>query len=229
MRRGLVVLAAVLTVFPVQGEERRFRVGVGQEFSNVVAVGEQGLYGPIAGAYNCVLAGSGHQFQYVTLPLARLVHELEVGRIDLGLPLVQDPARDQFALFGDTVIKSSYLRISLMTGQDKPGEDEARYVYIRGFAGKSLLNDLEGRTFEVSEWEQAIAMLRLKRAHYVLITEKTYGTLEESRSPDLLAEKVKDLDVAYYVNDRLPELAQSLNRANTLCQQTQTSPVAQVR
>ncbi|MEC7727260.1 MAG: hypothetical protein VX555_01175 [Pseudomonadota bacterium] len=217
------------TVLCAHAGERHFRVGVGQEFSNVVAVRENGLHGPIASPYRCILEGSGYRFQFVTLPLARLVHELELGRIDLGLPLVQDSSRDRFAMFGDTVVKSSYLRISLSGTAGKPDEEKARYVYVRGFAGKVLLRDLAGRTFEVSEWQQAIAMLRLQRADYVLITEKTYGTLVESKQGDLRAEKVRDLDVAYYVRNSLPELARSLNRASDRCRQTQESPMAQVR
>lgn len=217
MGRLWALAAIVCALLPAHAEERRYRVGVGQEFSNVVAVGEAGLYGPIAAAYSCILDGSGHRFEFVTLPLARLVHELESGRIDLGLPLVQDPARDRFALFGSTVVKSSYLRISISSGMAKPDEDRARYVYVRGFAGKALLQDLEGRAFEVSEWPQAIAMLRRQRADYVLITEKTYGTLAESKEGDLTVEKVRDLDVAYYVRDTLPDLARSLNQASRRC------------
>ncbi len=229
MGRLLAFAAMLCTLIPAHGEDRSYRVGVGQEFSNVVAVGENGLYGPIAGAYRCILDGAGYRYDFVTLPLARLVHELELGRIDVGLPLVQDPVRDRFAVFGDTVVKSSYLRISLSANKVRPHEDKARYVYVRGFAGKALLRDLEGPTFEVSEWQQAIAMLRLGRADYVLITEKTYGTLAESRQGDLTAEKVRDLDVAYYVRNTLPELARSLNQASDRCRQIPEQSVSQVR
>ncbi|WP_167352685.1 substrate-binding periplasmic protein [Marinobacter adhaerens] len=196
----------------------KIRVGVGAEFESVVSDENGRLKGVIAEPYNCLLEGAGYSYEFVTLPLARLVHELRAGNIDVGLPLVHDSSRDDYATFGNTVIKSSYLRISVRSNQQKPDEPEARYVYVRGFAGRALLRGLDGRSFEVSEWSQAIAMLRRQRADYVLITEKTYGALTEFRKTDLIAEKVSDLNVAFYVRKALPKLAEALNQSNNQCQ-----------
>ena len=153
----------------------------------------------------------------MVLPLARLIHELRVGNLDVGLPLVHEPSRDQFATLGDTVIDSSYLRVSLPGNEVQPDESGVRYVYIRGFAGKTILKDLNGPSISVSHWEQAIEMLRRHRTDYVLITEKTFWAMTADSEEPFVVEKVSDLDVAFYVSNSAPELLDAMNDANARC------------
>jgi len=193
------------------------RVGVGLEFTSVIAPEGGRLRGELADAYNCVIDGSGYQFDYVVLPLARLIHELRVGNLDMGLPLVHEPSRDQFATLGDAVIDSSYLRVSLPGNEVRPDGSGVRYVYVRGFAGKTILKDLRGLTIPVSQWEQAIEMLRRQRTDYVLITEKTFRAMTANSDEPFVVETVSDLEVAFYVNHSAPDLLNALNEANARC------------
>lgn len=207
---ALVVLSQCALAEPV-------RVGIGREFTSVIAPENGRLRGELSKAYNCVIDGSGYQFDYVVLPLARLIHELRVGNLDVGLPLVHEPSRDQFATLGDTVIDSSYLRVSLPGNEVQPDESGVRYVYIRGFAGKTILKDLKGSSISVSHWEQAIEMLRRHRTDYVLITEKTFWAMTADSEEPFVVEKVSDLDVAFYVSNSAPELLDAMNDANARC------------
>ena len=193
------------------------RVGIGQEFTSVIAPENGRLRGELSEAYNCVIDGSGYQFDYVVLPLARLIHELRVGNLDVGLPLVHEPSRDQFATLGNTVIDSSYLRVSLPGNEVQPDGSGVRYVYVRGFAGKTILKDLKGPSISVSQWEQAIEMLRRHRTDYVLITEKTFWAMTADSEEPFVVEKVSDLGVAFYVNNSAPELLDAMNNANARC------------
>ncbi len=215
MSVGAVFMFACALAFPAIGEV--FRVGVGEEFVKVIRVQDGQLQGEISSGYHCMLEKSGHEFEFLVLPLARLIHELRLGGVDVGLPLVHESSRDRFATFGDTVIESSYLRVSLpntVIQHDDPG---ARYVYIRGFAGKAILRDLEGESFAVSSWEQAIEMVRRHRADFVLITEKTFEAMTQANSDVFNVQKVSGLDVAFYVSSEQPALLRSLNGANSRC------------
>lgn len=210
-------LLALLCVFAFPAPSEAFRVGVGEEFAKVIRVQDGQLQGEISSGYRCMLEKSGHQFEFVVLPLARLVHELEQGGVDVGLPLVHEVSRDRFATFGDTIVESSYLRVSLPNTVMRHDDPDARYVYIRGFAGKAILRDLEGKTFAVSRWEQAIEMLRRDRADFVLITEKTFAATTQAGSDVFNVQKIKGLDVAFYVSKKHPGLILNLNGANARC------------
>ncbi|AHI30095.1 substrate-binding periplasmic protein [Marinobacter similis] len=211
------VLLMALMVFSGSAFGGDIRIGIGQEFASVISPENGRLKGELSQAYNCLINGSGYRVQFVVLPLARLINELRVGNVDVGLPLVHDPSRDSFATFGDTVFGSSYLRVSWPTNTAQPDGDDVRYAYIRGFAGKTMLKDLEGPTFAVSEWDQAIEMLRRGRADYVLITEKTFGAMTADSDEEFVVERVRDLDVGFYVSNRSPELLQAMNDANARC------------
>lgn len=197
---------------------REVRVGVGEEFTSVMAPVDGRLQGELADAYNCVLDGAGYEVEFVVLPLARLIHELRVGNIDVGMPLVHDPSRDEFATLGDTVIDSSYLRVSIPSNEVPPDGPNGRYVYVRGFAGKTMLKDLKGPSFAVSQWGQAIEMLRRKRADFLLITEKTFGAMTADSDDQFVVDRVRDLEVAFYVSNSAPALLQAMNEANARCQ-----------
>ena len=211
------VLLMALMVFAGSAFGRDIRIGIGQEFASVISPENGRLNGELSQAYNCVINGSGYRALFMVMPLARLINELRVGNVDVGLPLVHDPSRDSFATFGDTVFGSSYLRVSLPTNTAQPDGRYVRYAYIRGFAGKTMLKDLEGPTFAVSEWSQALEMLRRQRADYVLITEKTFGAMTADSDEQFVVESVRDLDVAFYVSNYAPELLRAMNDANARC------------
>lgn len=219
MPRMLAVALAIiaLTAIVAQAQAEPVKVGIGLEFTRVIAPNNGRLQGELAEAYNCVIDGSGYQVDYVVLPLARLIHELRVGNLDVGLPLVHEPSRDQFATLGDTVFDSSYLRVSLPDNNVRPDGIGVRYVYVRGFAGKTILKDLPGPSIPVSQWEQAIEMLRRHRTDYVLITEKTFRAMTADSEDQFVVEKVSDLDVAFYVSNDAPELLTAMNNANARC------------
>ncbi len=211
------VLLIALMVFAGAAVGGDIRIGIGQEFASVISPDSGRLKGELSQAYNCLINGSGYRAQFVVLPLARLINELRVGNVDVGLPLVHDPSRDSFATFGGTVFGSSYLRVSLPANTAQPDGRDVRYAYIRGFAGKTMLKDPEGPTFAVSEWDQAIEMLRRRRADYVLITEKTFGAMTADGNEPFVVERVRDLDVGFYVSNSSPELLQAMNDANARC------------
>ncbi|WP_372980484.1 substrate-binding periplasmic protein [Marinobacter sediminum] len=215
--RRMSALLLALMVFSVSAFSEGIRIGIGQEFASVIAPENGQLKGELSAAYNCVINGSGYRFEFVVLPLARLINELRVGNVDVGLPLVHDPSRDGFATFGDTVFASSYLRVSLPANSTQLDGRDVRYAYIRGFAGKTMLKDLEGPIFEVSEWDQALEMLRRQRVDYVLITEKTFGAMTADSDEQFVVESVRDLDVAFYVSNTAPELLHAMNAANARC------------
>ncbi|HET8850559.1 MAG TPA: hypothetical protein VFM78_11825, partial [Marinobacter sp.] len=178
------------------------RVGVGEEFASVVSVDAGRLKGELAAAYNCVFDGVNTPIRFQVLPHARLIHELRAGTVDVGLPLVHEASRDAFATLGDPVIQSNYLRVSLPDQTVAPEADSAKYVYLRGFAGGSILRELGGESFEVSRWEQAIAMLERGRADFLLITEKTFNQLSDNNAAGLDVDVIRRLDVSFYVANR---------------------------
>lgn len=215
--RIVTVLLLALMAFSVSATEREIRVGVGLEFADIISPEHGRLEGELAEPYSCLLNESGFSIDFVVLPLARLVHELRLGNVTVGLPLVHEPSRDEFATLGDTVIDSSYLRVSLPSNTAEPDAQDVRYAYIRGFAGKTILKGLGGPTYAVSSWEQAIEMLRRQRADFVLITQKTFGAMTANSDERFIVEKVRNLSVAFYVSNDAPEVLKALNAANARC------------
>lgn len=217
MIRGLLLAALLLTVMS-SAQSSTVRVGVSEEFASVVSVVDGRLSGPIGPPYHCLFDSAGYDVTFKVLPHARLIHELRAGGVDVGLPLVHESSRDEFATLGDTVIESHYLRVSLPGQSVAPEADAAQYVYLRGFAGGSILDELDGESFEVSRWEQAIAMLERRRADFLLITEKTFNQLSDNNAAGLNVDVIRSLSVSFYVANSRPALLQSLNAANRACQ-----------
>lgn len=217
----LIAGSAILAMNPAYGDT--VRVGVGEEYSSVVSLVEGRLEGEIAEPYRCLFENSGHDVTFRVLPHARLIHELRSGAVDVGLPLVHETSRDEFATLGDPVIESHYLRVSLPGQTLAPEAESANYVYLRGFAGGSILDELDGESFEVSRWEQAIAMLERGRADFLLITEKTFNQLSANNSAGFNVDVIRSLNVSFYVTNRRPALLKTLNAANQSCRQESRS------
>ncbi|MBW0146180.1 transporter substrate-binding domain-containing protein [Marinobacter arenosus] len=195
-----------------------FRIGIAEEYTHLIAVEDGRLKGDIASGYACALSKSGHEFSFKVFPLARLLHELRNGGVDAALPLAHNSARDSYGTITSTVLHSHYLFVSLQGNEFDSEKKGGRFVYVRGFAGESMLHELEGTGVAVSEWDQGINMLRLERVDFLLATEKAYLALSAEQRMGLAHEVVAGVEAAFYVSNNRMELWHSLNDAIAQCE-----------
>jgi hypothetical protein len=103
------------------------------------------------------------------MPLAQILRQLEKGGISVGLPLIQTVERDQYADFGGPLFQLEY--VYLMVEDLPPLESMSglRFGFVREFAGLELLKGDSPTVTHVSDWAQAVEMLRLGRVDVVVL------------------------------------------------------------
>lgn len=149
--------------------KRHHVVGVFADIEREISVENGKLVGRFAPYYHCVFSRVDGDFRFVNMPLAQILRQLEKGGISIGLPLIQTVERDQYADFGGTLFQLEYVYLMV---QDLPPLDSMtglRFGFVRKFAGLELLKGDSPQVTHVSDWEQAVRMLRLGRVDVVVL------------------------------------------------------------
>ncbi|SNB57377.1 ABC-type amino acid transport substrate-binding protein [Marinobacter sp. es.042] len=149
--------------------KRQHIVGVFADIEREISVENGKLVGRFAPYYRCVFSRVDGDFRFVNMPLAQILRQLEKGGISIGLPLIQTVERDQYADFGGTLFQLEYVYLMV---QDLPPLDSMtglRFGFVRKFAGLELLKGDSPQVTHVSDWEQAVRMLRLGRVDVVVL------------------------------------------------------------
>ncbi|EMP57479.1 hypothetical protein MSNKSG1_00691 [Marinobacter santoriniensis NKSG1] len=166
------LLTAVLAIFmgPVlAAPNQAVRIGVVEGIPREIAVSEGHLVGRFSSFYNCVFDSLSMPLRFQKMPLAQILYQLKKGRLDVGLPLVQTEERDEYAEFGGRLFQTEYVYLLL---DNLPPLDQTpglTYSFIRRFVGEQLLLGEGAKMLAVSEWKQAVDMLKLGRADVVII------------------------------------------------------------
>ena len=149
--------------------KRHHIVGVFADIEREITVKDGRLVGRFAPYYRCVFSRVDGDFRFVNMPLAQILRQLEKGGISVGLPLIQTVERDQYADFGGPLFQLEYVYLMV---QDLPPLESMtglRFGFVRKFAGLDLLKGDSPNVIHVSDWAQAVEMLRLGRVDVVVL------------------------------------------------------------
>ncbi len=149
--------------------KRHHIVGVFADIEREISVENGRLVGRFAPYYRCVFSRVDGEFKFVNMPLAQILRQLEKGGISIGLPLIQTVERDQYADFGGPLFQLEYVYLMV---QDLPPLESMtglRFGFVRKFAGLDLLKGDSPNVIHVSDWAQAVEMLRLGRVDVVVL------------------------------------------------------------
>jgi ABC-type amino acid transport substrate-binding protein len=149
--------------------KRSHVIGVFEGIDREIAVEDGKLIGRFAPYYQCVFSRVRGDFQFVEMPLAQMLYRLEKGGISAGLPMVQTSERDEYADFGGLLFQTEYVYLLL---QDLPPLSSLaglRFAFVRQFVGDKLLQGDDPRVIHVSDWSQAVEMLKLGRVDVVVL------------------------------------------------------------
>lgn len=149
--------------------KRHHIVGVFADIEREISVENGKLVGRFTPYYHCVFSRVDGDFRFVHMPLAQILRQLEKGGISIGLPLIQTVERDKYADFVGSLFQLEYVYLMV---EDLPPLDTMmglRFGFVRKFAGLELLKGDSPRVTDVSDWAQAVEMLRLGRVDVVVL------------------------------------------------------------
>jgi hypothetical protein len=191
---GLVLLGAA---GPVQGQGQTFRVGVQhlEYFPHYTyRNGEFGGYG--RAVLDAFAESSGHRFEYVVRPVARLMVEyLQHGRLDFVYP--DNPAWDSRLKVGRNVVYSEPVAAfvdGVMVPPDRKGAGVERLTSlgtIRGFTPSAYLDKIQAGSLRLEESNHFSSLLRKAASGrvggaYINVDVARHFLVNEAQRPDAL-------------------------------------------
>ncbi len=170
VKLGKMAIGFVLILSSAQAmAEQEITIGLGD--TNRVALSyENGQFGgSLARLYQCVLDSAGISYKVLYYPQVRVLHLLERGEVDIGLPLAKLPERDQYAVFTQPLFET---RFHLFTRMNiNPNSDLSGYTFtvLRGSASAKIAASRNANYEEVASWTQALSLAKLGRFDGALI------------------------------------------------------------
>lgn len=145
-------------------------VGVFEGIEREIGVSDDGqLVGRFSPYYRCVFDRVGGSFRFIEMPLAQMLYQLRNGGISVALPLVQTSERDRYADFGGRLFQTEYVYLLVDNLPPLRNTTGLTYAFVRRFVGDQLLQGSDPKVIRVSNWGQAVQMLRLGRADVVVL------------------------------------------------------------
>jgi len=175
------------------------RVGVGSGMSNLVSNSSADLSGPLAPLYECVFDRADLEANYIELPLKRGLKYLDKNKIQALLPLAKSPTRDRLGLFAGQLFVADYVFVSLDPTSVLEDKEGLRYVSPRGFIGPEFIQRQDAQIYEVTEWSQAVSMLRYDRADVAVFPQALVIKLFGQDSIDVYQRLAGTLPISLYL------------------------------
>ena len=178
------------------------KVGIGSDMIDVIGYSSGSLSGPLAPIYECVFDDADLEVNYTEMPLKRGFKYLDEGKIEALLPLAKSPIRDRRGLFAGELFVADYVFVALDSIAVLEETVDLRYVAPRGFIGSELIQDHDAQIYEVTEWSQAVSMLRYDRADVAVLPELLVGKLFDHDTVDLYQRFAGTLPISLYLADK---------------------------
>ena len=194
-------------------------IGVFEGIDREIAVENGELVGRFAPYYQCVFSRVESDFQFVEMPLAQMLYRLEKGGIFAGLPMVQTAERDEYADFGGLLFQTEYVYLLL---QDLPPLDSLsglRFAFVRQFVGDKLLRGADPVVIPVSDWSQAVEMLKRGRVDVVVLPWVLIDFYMKGFDQPYYDRTAAWVDLSMYISHRAEDggLTENLRKAIRKC------------
>lgn len=218
MPRYLVLLT--LALFPTLAPAQVLKIGMSDTNRVALSYGNGSFGGSLAPLYQCALDNSGLDYEVLFFPQVRVLHLLERGEIDLGLPLARLGERDRYAHFTRPLLVT---RFHLFTREDVDLDgDLSQYTFtvLRASASARLAASRNANYEEVGSWIQALDLARLGRFDGALIPAPIVSDIGPSQLNGLRRFDFGSIPVSIYVSHRTensPAIVAALNRAIEIC------------
>lgn len=185
--------------------KRHHIVGVFADIEREISVEDGRLVGRFAPYYRCVFGRVDGDFRFVNMPLAQILRQLEKGGISVGLPLIQTVERDQYADFGGPLFQLEYVYLMVKDLPPLESMTGLRFGFVRKFAGLELLKGDSPNVTHVSDWGQAVEMLRLGRVDVVVLPWIMTDLYLEGYQGPYYERTAAWIDLSMYISQRVKD------------------------
>lgn len=208
-------LLIICIVDPVLAATSELKVGIADQHYESLRLENGRLIGNLAEPYQCVMQDADYSIKYYVLPQVRVLNLLKSGGLDIGLPLVQQPDRDEYAVFAQPILSPPF---HLYSNQDiDTSGDLSAYTFtvVRSAArgGKEYLQR-NPNFIEVNEWSHALAMAQANRADGAVIPAPVIRSLPAKKFEGLKKLDFGSIPLSMYVSRQSPDANEILSQLN---------------
>lgn len=220
---------SLFSVSLLADSKRTHVIGVFDDIDREIAVENGKLVGRFAPYYRCVFNRVEGDFKFVEMPLAQMLYRLRKGGISAGLPLVQTPERDEYADFGGLLFQTEYVYLLL---RDLPPLDSLtglRFAFVRKFVGGKLLRGEDPQVTDVSDWGQAVELLKNNRVDVVVLPWVLIDTYMNKYDKPYYNRTAAWVDLSMYISHKVndsrftEDLRKAIRECRSIAHQNQVS------
>lgn len=218
-RLASIIAILLASTVSLASSKDPYTIGVFEGIEREIAVSDGELVGRFSPYYRCVFNRVEGDFRFLEMPLAQMLYRLKKGGIAAGLPLVQTSDRDEYADFGGLLFQTEYVYLLI---EDLPPLDSLtglRFAFVRKFLGDKLLRGDDPQVIDVSDWAQAVELLKRGRVDVVVLPWVLIDTYMAGYDNPYFDRTAAWVDLSMYISHRVDDsdLTQDLREAIREC------------
>ena len=213
----------------------KITIGVSSENGESLKYSRKQFQGELKSAYSCVINQLDSNYDVITVPQARLIKMLKNNEVDIAMPLLLLPTRDQFATRSATIYQVGYELISHSADPDLSIDNLRRQanlhgiVYKRGTGARTLMlkylgineNEFLSHEHQVSTWQQAVDFVGKNRAAITALPSVIAKDIEPHHFDGVTRIKMPDHQLGLYISSHFAKSAEAsiINDASKTCKE----------
>ncbi|WP_196158582.1 transporter substrate-binding domain-containing protein [Reinekea sp. G2M2-21] len=220
-RFGIVILLNCMLAFRVDAADVRI---VGSEISTSAFYFEGAkAKGEIGDSFQCVLQKADYQYFVDVVPFARAVAMIDQENSDVIFPLVESPARSDWALASDAVAVIEPAFVTKDPMLDDVRKLKGRTVAtVQGSVFHEILLSVGASVSPVNRYNQGILMVENERVDAALLPRLMLVQDEQTSFDTLNIVTLPDVRLVFYVSQNAPEKLSILANLNEAIQHCKT-------
>lgn len=194
-------------------------VGFTETHSGALAYRDGQFVGQLAPLYSCVFGKIDAPLEVRVAPQARVLADLKIGSIDIGLPFAQSSERDEYAVFADPLLSVEFIAYSQNVIKNPMLLAGERFALPLGTRTIELVEERGGEAVEVLGYVEAFRMLQAGRVTATLLPSvavEPYLALTDG----WIRTKFGSIPAGFYVNREAISLLVDVNQAIAECRRT---------
>ncbi|MBI9098127.1 MAG: transporter substrate-binding domain-containing protein [Spirochaetaceae bacterium] len=201
LRKLILTLVFFLSIASVQGQT--IVVGVADVSNDVFAFENNKIQKSFGSIFQCILDNSSMDYVFRVLPLARLISELESGRIDVAIPLGETDKRNEFGEFAVSIVEIPYILLildkTLKQGDSIKGLE---VITQRGSHFQEIAEGLGADVKLTNTYEGAINMVLANRVYAFIGPENMLPLADQSNMSNASIIQFGIYGVGFYVSNQ---------------------------
>ena len=211
----LTIYLVLITLFSFSVYSQQYKLGVNSSGGPDFFYKNEKIQGSIGEIFQCALDVSQVQYKPSTLPVARLLLQLQSGEIDIAVGLAKTENRSDIATYANPLLNIAYFFISANPTLNKLSNlSDKKIAGLRHSNIIDMIENLNAVPHEVDSYVQAVKMATQSRVEGAILPITVLANMDKELLKGANIFQIDKKEISFYISNKTTEIDKLLVKIN---------------